>query len=69
MPYVSFAVGMYSHWVHGPYAVVPKNTDVPRLVLSRRIMPTFNNPVALAVALASWAVILDTTQSDNEIPT
>ena len=91
-PYVPFAVGMYSHWVRGPYAVVPRNIDVPRLVLSRRMMPTFNNPVALSVAstlprlriftdgsctkpqttwgkLASWAVILDTTASDHEIPT
>ena len=91
-PYVDFAVGRYPHWVHGPYMVIPQNVEIPRLVLSRRVMPTFNNPVALNVAatlprlrvftdgscmnpqsmwgrLASWAVILDTSQSDHEIPT
>ena len=91
-PYVSFAVGTHQHWIHGPFAVVPRHVEVPRLVLSRRPMPSFHNPVALDVAaslprlriftdgscmnpqsiwgkLASWAVILDTSQSDAEIPT
>ena len=48
-PYVSYAVRHFPHWVHGPFAVVPNDVEVPRLVLCRRKLVPVDNPPALAI--------------------
>ena len=50
-PYVDWAVQQFPHWVYGPFAVMPEHVEVPKLVLSRRAMPSVHNPPALTSAM------------------
>ncbi|CAE7226235.1 RPL23A [Symbiodinium sp. CCMP2592] len=90
--YVDCAVQSWPHWLHGPFATVPVDLEIPRLVFQTRklevpklpeVVPSpwprtiarfFTDgscvhPTCPRAARAAYAVILDCSSSDIELPT
>ncbi|CAE7392400.1 unnamed protein product, partial [Symbiodinium necroappetens] len=57
-------------WIHAPYASLPPDLEIVRLVFATRFFTdgSCRHPSLPLVSHAGWAVVMDVTESESEIP-